>query len=329
VRARSLVQQILAFSRRQPHRLTSQTLRPVIEESVRLLRPVLPALAALDVRLADVPMPVRADATQLQQVVLNLCTNAWHALNGQAGRITVGLDAVTLDAEAAARLGLLPARHAHLWVGDTGCGMDEATRARVFEPFFTTKPIGQGTGLGLSVVHGIVASHGGAISVASQPGKGSRFDVYLPLLAKLDAVVPATSVALQAGSGTDWHVAYVDDDPVMVAMVQALLQRCGYRVTCFDDPLDAVAALRAQPASFDAVVTDYNMPRLSGLDVARTLVQLRPDLPVVISSGYLTDELLAEATQLGVRTVMQKEYTLEQLPGILQGLLSGATVPGT
>jgi PAS domain S-box-containing protein len=327
-RARSLVQQILAFSRRQPHSLLSQPLRPVVEESVRLLRPILPAMVELDVTLADAPLNVAADATQLHQVVMNLCTNAWQAMNNQAGRINVGLDAVSLDTEAAKRLGLQAGRHAHLWVSDTGCGMDEATRARIFEPFFTTKPVGRGTGLGLSVVHGIVATHGGAITVASAPGQGSRFDLYFALLAPHDASAlsvpsaPSSTHAPPARLAPGSRVLYLDDDPVMVTMVQGLLQRSGYRVTCFEDPQLAMVTLRAQPDAFDIVVTDHNMPGLSGLDVAGEIARLRPGLPVVISSGYLSEEMLAAATRSGVRSVMQKEFTLEQLPEILFRLLA-------
>jgi len=323
VRARSLVQQILAFSRRQPQRLVRQPLRPLVEEAVRLLRPILPALVELEVTLADAPLTVEADATQLQQVVMNLCTNAWHALQGQAGRVTVGLGAVFIDAEAAQRLGeLQPGSFAHLWVSDSGCGMDEATRLRVFEPFFTTKPVGQGTGLGLSVVHGIVTAHHGAITVASTPGQGSRFDIYFPLVAEA-ALVASTAAAESAPAHHPGrNVAYVDDDPVMLLMVQGLLQRSGYHVTCFDDPRDALVALRAQPEAFDLILTDYNMPGLSGLDIARELAAFRPDLAVVISSGYVSDELLAAAAQAGVRRVMQKEYTLEQLQDLIRDVLA-------
>ncbi|MBL0147999.1 MAG: CHASE domain-containing protein [Ideonella sp.] len=333
MRARSLVQQILAFSHKQPHRLLSQSLRPLIEEAVSLLRPVLPALVELQVALADAPMYVRADATQIQQVVMNLCTNAWHALGGQAGRITIRLERAPLDDHAALRLGLQAGDHARLSVSDTGCGMDEATRARIFEPFFTTKAVGQGTGLGLSVVHGIVATHGGAIAVASALGQGSQFDLYLPLLAQRDTMPAGDLGAAAAPLFTDRHVAYVDDDPSMVLMVRALLRRSGYQVSGFEDPREAIAALRSQPQAFDIVVTDYNMPHLSGLDVAREVAQIRSGLPVVLSSGYITEAIIAEAAQLGVRFVMQKEFTLERLCGILGRLLqesdADAAVHGT
>ncbi|WP_374569043.1 CHASE domain-containing protein [Ideonella sp.] len=321
-RARSLVQQILAFSRRQPHSLKRQPLAPVIEESVRLLRPLLPAIVELDLALPDAPMTVQADATQLHQVLMNLCTNAWHAMHGSAGRIEIRLERQLLDDDGALRLGLSPGPHAHLAVSDTGCGMDGATRQRLFEPFFTTKPLGQGTGLGLAVVHGIVSAHQGAIGVTSAPGRGSCFDLYFPLQPDLPEPPPAAAASTPPAPAAHRHVMYLDDDPVMVVMVEGLLRHAGYRVTTFEDPREAMARLRARPAEVDLVVTDFNMPGLSGLEVAGELASLRPGLPVVISSGYVTEALLDAAARVGVRSVMQKEFTLEQLPALLRRLLA-------
>ena len=167
-RARTLVQQILAFSRSEPQELVNRPLRPLLQETLALMRATLPAGVSLEAKLADAPLHVLADATQIQQVLMNLCTNAWHALQGQAGRIGVGLEPIVLPSDPAQRPGgLPPGNYAHLWVSDSGCGMDLATRTRIFEPFFTTKPVGQGTGLGLSVVHGIVAVHNGSLTVDS------------------------------------------------------------------------------------------------------------------------------------------------------------------
>ena len=327
-RARSLVQQIVAFSRSQPQALVVQPLRPLLEETMALLRSTLPTLVELEARFSDVPLHIGADATQFQQVLMNLCTNAWHALRGSTGRIVIGLDAVVVDAEMAQRLdglagltGLTPGPHAHVWVADDGCGMDEATRQRAFEPFFTTKPVGQGTGLGLSVVHGIVASHHGAITLRSAPGEGSSFDMYFPL-AEPVAAPPPPAAAPAVAPGRGEHVLYVDDDAVMGLMVESLLQRSGYRVTCLADPREALARLRADAGIFDVVVTDFNMPELSGLDLARELRGIRPGLPVIVTSGYVSDSLRAEVQRAGVRYVMQKEYTLEQLGGVVQRALA-------
>ncbi len=322
-RARSLVQQILAFSRRQPHDLVVQPLQPVLEETIALLRTTLPASVSIELRLSDEPLWVNADATQIQQVLMNLCTNASFALEQDAGVIEVGLEHLTLP-ERLKPLAVQgpPGDNAHLWVRDSGVGMDEATRARIFEPFFTTRGAAEGTGLGLSVVHGIVAEHGGAITVESAPGKGSVFHVVLPLAAVSEDAPSATGHGAEPPRGTGQHVLYVDDDEMMVVMVQGLLQGAGYRVSTSRGALGAVATLREDPAAFDIVVTDFNMPGGSGLEVARAVRALRPGLPVVISSGYLTDELRSAAARAGVRRLLQKENTVEELCVLLREVLA-------
>ena len=324
-RGRSLVHQIVAFSRQQPHARVSQPLLPLLEEAAKLLRATLPAGVALELIADDPSLWVSADATQLQQVLMNLCTNAWHALRGGVGRIVIGLDPAVLDAPTAERLGLpAPGRYAHAWVSDDGCGMDEGTRARIFEPFFTTKPVGQGTGLGLSVVHGIVKSHAGAITVHSLPGHGSCFDLYFPVEMQAAAVpsVPTATVVVATPQGNGEQVLYLDDDPVMMVMVEDLLKSAGYRVTCLDDPRQALARAGALVDPVDIVVTDFNMPELSGLDIAAELQRLRPGLPVVITTGYVSETLRGQAQQLGVKQVLQKEYTLEQLAGVVHQCLA-------
>jgi len=322
-RARDLVQQILAFGRRQPQSLVAQPLRPVVEEAMALLRSTLPASVALDCTLADEPLIAEADATQIQQVLMNLCTNAWHALQGRPGHIEVGLAPHTVAPNNGARQAdALPAgRYARLWVQDTGIGMDAATQARIFEPFFTTKPNDQGTGLGLSVVHGIVTAHGGTTRVDSAPGRGTTVNLYLPITA-LDAVPPAAPALSIAAHGSGQHVLYVDDDEVIVVMVERLLTQAGYRVTPHRDGRAAVAAVQAAPAAFDIVVTDFNMPGFTGLDVARAVAAIRPGLPVVISSGYISEELHAQANAAGVRHLLQKQNSLEELALLVHRLVT-------
>ncbi len=322
-RGRSLVQQIVAFSRRESRERQAQPLRPLLEETVKLLRATLPALVEVELQLSEAPLQISADATQLQQVLINLCTNAWHAMAGDKGRIVIGLDAVSLDAQAALTLGgLQPGRHAHLWVDDDGSGMDEATRQRIFEPFYTTKAVGKGTGLGLAVVHGIVASHGGVIRVESSPGRGSRFEMYFPLLDAAAQPDAAAAAAPAPERGRGQHVLYVDDDPVMVVMVEALLRRAGYRVTSLVDPGEALARASAAHDAIDVLVTDFNMPGLSGLDLAQQLRRIRPALPIVITSGNIPDKLRLDASRAGVRHLLQKEYTLERLGELVHRVLS-------
>ena len=322
LRARHLVQQILSFSRRDQRGFTVQALGPVIDETLGLLRALLPAGVELDAVVPDPALAVRGDSTQLQQVLMNLCTNAWQALPDQGGRVRVGADRVDPDEALRQRVPEMPQGECvHLWVSDNGSGIDGAIVGRIFDPFFTTKGVGQGTGLGLSVAHGIVRAHEGAIAVDTAPGRGTTFHLYFRLPApQAPEAAPPPAAAIPRGAGQ--RVLYIDDDEVMVLMVERLLARAGFEVTVATDADAAVAWVRAQPQAFDVVVTDFNMPGLSGLDVAAQLAGIRPGLPVVISSGYVTEALRAQAEQLGVRALMQKENTFDELAGLLLGLLA-------
>jgi PAS domain S-box-containing protein len=322
-RARALVQQILAFSRRQPVEAVSQPIQPLVEETLALLRATLPAGVDLVAGLEPAPLHVRLDATQLQQVVMNLCANAWQAAQGPRCRIEVGLARATPSPGVLRRTGLAPGEYAQLSVRDDGTGMDAATMARIFEPFFTTKRVGEGTGLGLSVVHGIVKGCGGGITVDSAHGAGTTFGLYFPL-ADPETLPASLDNAVMPAAGAGQHVVVVDDDAVVVNMVQALLQRLGYRVTVASTPHDALEAVRTDPAQVDAVITDYSMPECSGLELARHLRALRPDLPVVISSGYVNEDLRRSAAADGIAAVMHKEDTFETLPALLHRLLTPA-----
>jgi PAS domain S-box-containing protein len=301
VRARALVQQILAFGRQQPTQRTAQSLQRLVRETVELLRSTLPASVTIATQLAATELVADVDGNQLQQVLINLCTNAWHAMPA-GGLVVIGLEA-TGDAPA----------QAHLWIRDHGCGMDADTQVRIFEPFFTTKPVGQGTGLGLSVVHGIVVAHGGQISVDSTPGEGSIFHILLPLSglppgAGADAAAPSRCTGL-AGL----RVLCVDDDPVMLLTVHALLERAGCHVEAHVDPQQALHALHQAPAGFDVLVTDYSMPGMDGLQLARAARSVAPQLALVLASGFLGDALCEQAQALGVQALVQKERTVEDL----------------
>ncbi|AOW14952.1 hypothetical protein LPB72_12820 [Hydrogenophaga crassostreae] len=317
-RARSLVQQILSFSRRQPTARKLASMVTVIEESVRLFRATLPGRVMIELQ-ADGETPlVLADPMQIQQVAINLVNNAMQAIGDASGRIGIRLDTVMLDTkfvEAHPALRGLhaahPGRTVRLSIADNGPGMDAATMARVFEPFFTTKPIDEGTGLGLSVVLGIVQTHEGAITVDSQPGKGATFTVYLPAAQAIaDAATspepahPASAAA--ADPSSDLRILYLDDDESLVFLVTRLLGRRGYQVKGFIDQHEALTAIREDPAAFDLVVSDYNMPGLSGLDVAREIRTIRADLPVAVASGFIDEVLQAQAGGAGVRELIFK-----------------------
>jgi len=316
-RAAALVQRILAFSRQQPKSLRVIPLEPVVEDTVNLLRATLPA--GVELRTCCDPVPkVLADATQMEQVLLNLCTNAWQAIDGSVGRIDIALDTVS-GGEAGAHPNLRPGQWARLTVKDSGTGMDRATVARVFEPFFTTKPPGRGTGLGLSVVHGIVTAHGGAIEVDSEPGKGSTFRVYLPAAtATAGADASAAQVAPQRPSRRGQHVLFLDDEEPLVYLATRTLERLGYRVSGFTNAAEALEAVAANADAFDLVVTDLSMPGMTGLDVAREVRRRRPDLPVVLASGYITGELEAQAKRAGVLELIYKPNTVEELCAVVR-----------
>lgn len=320
-RAKNLVQQILTFTRLQQPQRQIIALGALVDETVAFLRVTLPASVDLSVVVAADTPNVLVNATQIQQVLLNICTNAWHALEGQAGRVEVRLYSVLVDAEAARRRAdLQVGLYACLSVRDTGTGMDEATRKRIFEPFFTTKPQGQGTGLGLSVAHGIVSSHNGAIVVASELGAGTTIQLYFPAAAgPVDAPVPvAEAVSLQ---GRGQRILYVDDEEPLVVLTTRIFERLGYLVCGFTDAAAALAAFRADPDQYDLVVTDFNMPGTSGLEVAGEIMSLRPDLPIVLTSGYVNDELVEQARRAGIRHVIYKPSTAKEFCDAVQRVL--------
>lgn len=326
IRARQLVQQILTFSRRGAQVMEHQPLLPLVEEALGLMRSLLPAGVRLITRLSSEPLPALVDGTQLQQVLMNLCTNAWQAFAGHGGEVTVALERTELDAARALQLGILePGSYVCLSVADNGPGIDEATQRRVFEPFFTTKAPGTGTGLGLAVVHGIVKAHRGAIGLTSQPGAGTRFDVYLPLAAS--AAAPAASVSLAPSAPAPpalagRHVVYVDDYEALVFLVGRLLRKQGYRVSTFESGEAVIDWLRAHPGEpVDLLVTDQNMPGSSGVDVAREVRRLRPGLRVAIVSGHVSDALINEAAAVGVSDVLAKQDSMDAMGSAIRGLL--------
>jgi len=312
LRATSLVQQILAFSSQRPQERRVIELGPTIEEAVGFLRATIPSVVEFVVSIdPDLPA-VLADPTQVHQVLTNLCTNAWHALADQPGRIEVAVRATDPDSDAAGRpVGLRPGPAVCLSVTDTGEGMDAATLERVFDPFFTTKGPGKGTGLGLSVVHGIVQGHDGAIRVTSHPGRGTTFAVYFPAAARPVSEQAAAVRVSRTAKGQ--HILYLDDEEPLVYLATRMLERLGYRVSGFTSAAEAMKAFRENPDQYDLVIADLNMPGASGLQVAAELLKLRPDLPVALCSGHVTEEQRDRARKLGIREVLYKPNTMAEL----------------
>jgi PAS domain S-box-containing protein len=325
LRARQLVQQILTFSRRQTQEMQRQALTPLVQEALGLLRSLLPAGVRLDARLPDRPLAVMADATQVQQVLMNLCTNAWQSFEGRPGEITVVLREELLDAAAALRLGELEAgAYACLSVADNGPGIGPETQRRIFEPFFTTKAPGAGTGLGLAVVHGIVKAHRGAIEVHSQNGAGTRFDVYLPLAFGAPTEVPAVLNGSTPAPAAGRHVVYVDDYEAMVFLVGRLLRKQGFQTSTFESGEAALAWIRTFEGEIDLVVSDQNMPGLSGVELAREVLRLRPAQRIAIVSGHVNEQLLADAAQAGVFQVLAKQDSMDAMGESIRLLLDPA-----
>ncbi|XVJ68898.1 MAG: response regulator [Rhizobacter sp.] len=323
VRGRDLVQQILSFSRPQIYENKTWNLLPLLNETAELLRTTLPAGVRLEVSLTRTPLHVRADATQIQQVLMNLCTNAWHAMTRGVGVVQVMLSEDTRDPVCGrGRVSAHAERFAHLCVSDDGCGMDQATQARIFEPFFTTKPVGKGTGLGLSVVHGIVTGAGGWISVDSTPGVGTAFHVYLPTVdSSIRPEEPELPQDRTVQRGQGQHILCVDDDELMLIVIQGSLERTGYKVTAVTHPEEALVLIRHAPKSFDLLFTDYNMPTMSGLDLAAQALVYAPKLPIVMSSGHISDDMLAQARDMGLQAVLRKEHLMEEMTLAVHGAL--------
>jgi PAS domain S-box-containing protein len=318
-RASGLVDQILSYSRSQRGKRIPVDLGGVVAETLELVRGSLAPAITLEADLSR-PLYVVGDETQLHQVTMNLCTNALHAMGG-GGTLRVTLEPCEVAAERAlAHTTLRAGRYVRLDVEDSGSGMDEATLARVFEPFFTTKEVGKGTGLGLSLVYGIVTDSGGAIDVTSTPGRGSRFEIYLPRVDSPVAIEDAAAGPLPRGRGE--RVLVVDDEEALVAVTTEVLKHIGYEpVGC----ADASAALAAFDAGrIDAVIADEIMPGITGTQLARALRQRRTDLPFVLVSGYTGPLLSERALAAGVTEILRKPFQTREIAAALARVLQRA-----
>lgn len=324
-RASDLVNRILTFSRQGESRREVISLQPAVEEAVKLLRATLPAMIDIRSHFATHLPAARADATQIYQIVINLLANSAHAIGDErAGVITVELDEVSLAQSDILMPELKAGRYVRLSVSDTGCGMDKATLDRAFDPFFTTKPQGRGTGLGLSVVHGIVRNHEGAVLVSSEPGRGSTFRLYFPAVDAPPALAkPASQSVEQQSRGEGRRVMYIDDEEALVFLMSRVLQSAGYHVTGFSNPEQALQVLHERAKDFDVVVTDLSMPGMSGFHLARAIKELRADLPVVVTSGYVRPEDRETAREIGVYELVLKPDTVEELGQVLQRVFRG------
>ncbi len=319
-RARELVKQILAFSRQGGAVPISVYPAVILKEAIRMIRPSLPSTIAIVQEIDDLAGPVLADPTQLHQIILNLCSNAAHAMEEQGGTLTLGLARETLSGDKSEYRSLPPGYYARLWVGDSGIGISVEVQTRIFDPFFTTKEVGRGTGMGLATVHGIVQACGGAIFCTSRLGQGTLFTVFLPVTS--EAPVEEEENPGQIPTGQE-RVLFVDDEAILVEVGQAILTRLGYQVTTATSAEKALALFTADPQSWDVVVTDQTMPEMTGLVMARRMLDIRPDLPVILCTGYSTQVSEEQALAEGIKEFAMKPLGLQDLATIIRRALKG------
>jgi PAS domain S-box-containing protein len=320
-RATDLIRQILTFSRQQEQERHPIKILPVVEESLTLLRATIPSTIEFETSLASDAPTILADATQIHQILMNLGTNAWYAMRSVTGRLCVKLEKWVVDEEQVVvqprlRLGV----YARISIRDTGCGMDQATLRRVFEPFFTTKPLGEGTGLGLAVVHGIMDSHDGVITVSSRPGEGTTFCLYFPAYAGEAVVAPAADGPLPPGGGE--RILVVDDEEVLALLLQRALTALGYKAEFATQPEEALALVRADPQRFALVLTDQTMPTMTGLLLASNLLEIRPGLPVIMMTGYTAPRMSERVAAAGIRGLLLKPITMQALGAAVHAALT-------
>ncbi len=319
-RARDLVGQILTFSRQGESAMQPTDLCELLEEVLGFARSTLPTTIEIRREIETERATVLADGSQIHQVLMNLCTNAHHAMRESGGVLSVGLRLLEIDADEGAQLGgLAPGRYARIAVADTGCGMSPETRDRIFDPFFTTKAPGEGTGLGLAVAHGIIAHHGGSIGVHSEPGRGTVFHVNLPLVP--DSGSARSESQDEPPTGAE-RILVVDDEHSVAALAEQMLASLGYRVTARTRSLDALALLREDPTAFDLLLTDETMPELRGAELAARARALNPRLPVVLSTGFWRGEGEGDPCE-AVHAILTKPYSLRRLAEAVRRALDG------
>ena len=335
--ARELVNQILTFSRKQPAQKRKIDLNTLVGDGLRLLRSGAPANVAIDTVLPKAGLELFVDPNQLLQVILNLCTNAFHAMPENGGKVTIAAKLIPANSRHHLAREMQPGQaYVELVVTDTGLGMSAETMRRIFEPLFTTKNSNQGTGLGLSIVHGIVRSHGGFIHVESKLGKGSQFHVFLPKgsptatqEASLDIHPLEQSEQDQPASAKTKHVLIVDDDRDVGRLAARILETFQYEVTALTDPTEAVNLVRKRPAKFDLVLTDFLMPELSGPELARAVKKIRPDLPLVLISGLVSSVTEESARRQGFVGLIRKPFEIEQMAKSVAGALNNTSAVNT
>ena len=319
-RAKDLVQQILTFSRQSGQERKPVEVHAIIREALKLLRASIPASIEIINKINDDCHPVMGDATQIHQVIMNLCTNAYQAMQDKGGTLEVNLSEVDVGyEETVKKIGMQPGKHLQLLVRDEGCGMDAVVLDRIFEPYYTTKEQGKGTGLGLSVIHGIVKNHRGDISVTSSPGKGTTFKVYLPVTEDAD-IANEFEPSNGAAKGNE-RILLIDDEEQIVSMEQQMLENLGYEVTARTDSSEALKEFSQKPQNFDLVITDMTMPHMTGDKLAQKLLDIKPDIPVILCTGFNEDITEEKALAMGIQKFVMKPVIKNDLATTIRTVL--------
>ncbi len=323
-RARDLVRQILTFSRQGEEERHPVDVKLVIKEAVKLMRSSLPTTIEIRFATDGEVQQVLCDPTQIHQVVMNLCTNAGHAMKESGGTLEIKLSPFYVDAAfSCLHVNLSEGRYIRMTVSDTGCGMDRATTERIFEPFFTTKEAGEGTGLGLSVVHGIVTAHGGGISVYSEPGEGTTFQVYLPCVER--GSVSDEEYEAEIPTGTE-RILFVDDELPNTMIAKQLLSRLGYEITTRTSSLEALELFTARHDQFDLLITDQTMPQMTGQELLNAVRFIRPELPIVLVTGFSETVTARNYREMGFNGYLMKPLVLRELGQTVRDALDYAAV---
>ena len=314
-RAKDLVKQILTFSRHKEQELKPVQINLIAREALKLLRASLPT--TIDIRQhIDSTAWILGDPTQIHQILMNLCTNANHAMQKDGGVLEVHLSNENVSVQKDMRYPeLKPGAYLKLTVNDNGCGMSPEIMNQIFDPFFTTKDKSEGTGMGLSLVHGIVQSHGGRIYAESVKGSGSRFDIFFPAIEAVAISENLSEKKIQKGTG---HILFVDDEPFLVDLGKEILQTLGYEVTKSNSSTEALKIFKSHPHNFDIVITDMTMPKMAGDELAKNLISIRPDIPIIMCTGYSDAMTEKEALQLGIRAFIMKPLVIEELADVIR-----------
>jgi CheY-like chemotaxis protein len=303
LRAKDVVQQLLSFARKTKLEKKPTNIIPIIKESLKLLRSSIPTSIEIRQNIPKDIDTILADPTQINQVLINLCTNAEHAML-DGGIIEVDLKNVELDEDIAAKYPELnPGRYVNLVIDDTGHGIAQEDIDRIFDPYFTTKEVDRGTGMGLAVVHGIVKGHNGFISVKSEPGKGTAFSVFFPVVEKEAVVETETDEELPSGNE---RILFVDDEESIVGIGHQILERLGYKVESTTSPIDALELFRSKPDQFDLVITDMAMPKMTGDKLVKEILKIQPDIPIILCTGFSEKIDEKKAKAIGVADYIEK-----------------------